>query len=138
MAVPKGMWSNIKCGRYPKVQCSCYQGAFLPKPLPHGVIQTASIRLLSVLLCPLSIYTNGILTFYRVQQKVKNPDTFSPNVISLPHHRYKKMVDALRLPYRGIETTSAVGPVFWSAFDQDEETPHLRKFCYPCYPIHRI
>jgi hypothetical protein len=39
------------------------------------------------------------------------------------------MVEKLRLPYRGIETMSCVGPLFWASFDQDEETPHLRKLC---------
>ena len=38
------------------------------------------------------------------------------------------MVETMHLPYRGIESTSAVGPFFWAAFDQDEENPHLRKF----------
>lgn len=37
------------------------------------------------------------------------------------------MVETLHLPYRAIESTSAVGPFFWAAFDQSEETPHLRK-----------
>lgn len=36
------------------------------------------------------------------------------------------MVEKLRLPYRGIESTSAVGPFFWCALDQDEERPHLQ------------
>lgn len=32
----------------------------------------------------------------------------------------------MRLPYRGIESNSVVGPFFWSAFDQDDDDPHLR------------
>ena len=36
------------------------------------------------------------------------------------------MVVTLNLPYRAIESTSAVGPFFWAAWDQDEENPHLR------------
>lgn len=41
------------------------------------------------------------------------------------------MVETLHLPYRAIESTSAVGPFFWAAFDQSEETPHLRKSSSP-------
>ena len=37
------------------------------------------------------------------------------------------MVEVLKLPYRTIESISCVGPFFWSAWDQDEEDPHLRK-----------
>jgi len=35
-------------------------------------------------------------------------------------------VEILNLPYRAIESTSAVGPFFWSAYDQDEANPHLQ------------
>lgn len=49
-------------------------------------------------------------------------------VISLPKERYESMVRTLKLPYRGIETTAVVGPFFWSAFDQDDDEPHLRKY----------
>ncbi len=38
------------------------------------------------------------------------------------------MVETLHLPYRVIESTSVVGPFVWAAFDQDEETPHLREW----------
>lgn len=33
-----------------------------------------------------------------------------------------------RLPFRAIEGTSVVGPFFWSAYDQDDDDPHLRNF----------
>ncbi|KAF5232402.1 hypothetical protein FANTH_13021 [Fusarium anthophilum] len=61
-----------------------------------------------------------------VQKNAKHPDTFLPKVISLPPDRYSSMVRTLNLPYRGIETTSVVGPFFWSAHDQDEDEPHLQ------------
>jgi hypothetical protein len=64
---------------------------------------------------------------YRLQQNAKHPETFTPEVISLKPPMYVSMVKAMRLPYRSIESTSAVGPFFWAAFDQDGETPHLRK-----------
>lgn len=50
-----------------------------------------------------------------------------PKVISLPKDAYANMVRVLRLPYRGIETSAAVGPFFWSAIDQDDDDPHLRR-----------
>lgn len=31
------------------------------------------------------------------------------------------------LPMRSIETTSVVGPFFWSAQDYDDDDPHMRK-----------
>jgi hypothetical protein len=64
---------------------------------------------------------------YRLQQNAKHPETFTPAVISLKPPMYVSMVKAMHLPYRSIESTSVVGPFFWAAFDQDEETPHLRK-----------
>lgn len=41
------------------------------------------------------------------------------------------MVVTLNLPFRGIESNTCVGPFFWSAWDQDEENPHLRML----YPV---
>jgi hypothetical protein len=37
------------------------------------------------------------------------------------------MVQAFKLPLKGIETTSVVGPFFWSAFDGTKKDPYLRK-----------
>lgn len=62
-----------------------------------------------------------------VQSDAKDKDTFMPKVISLPKDAYASMVQSLRLPYRGIETTAVVGPFFWCAYDQDDDDPHLRK-----------
>jgi hypothetical protein len=36
------------------------------------------------------------------------------------------MVRTLRLPFRAIESTSVVGPFFWSSYDQDDADPHLQ------------
>jgi hypothetical protein len=63
---------------------------------------------------------------YSLQANAKHPDTFAPHVISLQPSAYVSMVRTMNLPYRGIESTSAVGPIFWAAYDQDEQTPHLR------------
>lgn len=50
-----------------------------------------------------------------------------PKVISLPKNAYASMVKVMKLPYRGIETTSVVGPFFWSSLDHNKQDPHLRK-----------
>ncbi|KFH48832.1 hypothetical protein ACRE_001760 [Hapsidospora chrysogenum ATCC 11550] len=60
-----------------------------------------------------------------VQVDASHPDTFSPEVVSLPKDLYESMVRAMRLPPKGIETTAVVGPFFWSAFDNDDGDPHL-------------
>ncbi|TVY88557.1 hypothetical protein LAWI1_G005732 [Lachnellula willkommii] len=83
------------------------RGAFAPPVLRAGVKVVASMRLI-------------------LQQNAKHPETFTPHVISLRPEIYKRMVEALNLPYRGVESTSSVGPFFWSAWDQDEENPHLQ------------
>lgn len=61
-----------------------------------------------------------------VQKNAKHNDTFLSKVISLPCDRYASMVREMRLPFRGIETTSVVGPFFWCAYDQDDDDPHLQ------------
>ena len=66
------------------------------------------------------------LTSPSLQQNAQHPETFTPHVISLRPEVYRSMVVTLNLPYRAIESTSAVGPFFWAAWDQDEENPHLR------------
>ncbi|KAG9246385.1 hypothetical protein BJ878DRAFT_497217 [Calycina marina] len=83
------------------------RGAFAPPKLAAGVVQTACIRLI-------------------LQQNAQDPETFAPHVISLPKNVYRSMVTTMNLPFRGIESTSAVGPFFWCAYDQDELNPHLQ------------
>ncbi|KAF5244353.1 hypothetical protein FAUST_2364 [Fusarium austroamericanum] len=61
-----------------------------------------------------------------VQKNAKHPDTFLTKVISLPAEKYGTMVRAMKLPHRGIETNSVVGPFFWCAHDQDDDDPHLQ------------
>ncbi|PMB69586.1 hypothetical protein BM221_004230 [Beauveria bassiana] len=60
-----------------------------------------------------------------VQTDAQDKDTFMPKVLSLPKDVYEQMVRGLRLPFRGIETTSVVGPFFWSSYDHDDADPHL-------------
>ncbi|RSL65617.1 hypothetical protein CEP54_004176 [Fusarium duplospermum] len=84
------------------------RGAFAPPDnLRHGTKLLSGVRLI-------------------VQKNAKNNDTFLSKVISLPCDRYASMVREMRLPYRGIETTSVVGPFFWCAYDQDDDDPHLQ------------
>ncbi|KFA78014.1 hypothetical protein S40288_05232, partial [Stachybotrys chartarum IBT 40288] len=61
-----------------------------------------------------------------VQKNAKDKDTFMPKVLSLPKDSYENMVRVLHLPFRGVETSSVVGPFFWSALDQDDDNPHLQ------------
>ena len=61
----------------------------------------------------------------RIQKNAKHPETFSPQYISLSHDHYEAMVRGMKLPYRAIESTSAVGPFFWSSFNRDDNDPHL-------------
>lgn len=83
------------------------RGAFAPPKLKPGVKLVSGVRLI-------------------LQQKAQHPETFSPKYISLTHSGYEEMVRALRLPFRAIEGSSVVGPFFWSAFDQDDDDPHLQ------------
>ncbi|KAH6610705.1 magnesium transport [Trichoderma cornu-damae] len=61
-----------------------------------------------------------------IQKDAQHKDTFMPKVISLPKDKYMSMVRTLKLPFRGIETSSVVGPFFWCAYDQDDDDPHLQ------------
>ncbi|KAI0914477.1 hypothetical protein F4824DRAFT_472126 [Ustulina deusta] len=83
------------------------RGAFEPPKLNNGVRLLEGIRLI-------------------VQRNAEHNDTFSPNVISLPHEQYKSMVRKMHLPFRAIEGGSLVGPAFWCEYDQDEEDRHLQ------------
>ncbi|KAJ9137286.1 Magnesium transport protein CorA [Pleurostoma richardsiae] len=83
------------------------RGAFEPPKLKEGVKLVNGIRLV-------------------LQLRAKDPETFTPYVISFSPETYTKMVDTLHLPARAIESTSVVGPFFWSAHDQDDEDPHLQ------------
>ncbi|KAF5873597.1 uncharacterized protein Bfra_005061 [Botrytis fragariae] len=83
------------------------RGAFAPPELPEGVVQIACVRLI-------------------LQLNAKHPDTFATNVLSFPSATYISMVKTMNLPFRSIESGSAVGPIFWAAYDQDEKNPHLQ------------
>ena len=71
---------------------------------------------------PASAYTANKSS---LQLGAKHPETFTAQHISFTHANYIDMVRKLNLPFRAIEGTSAVGPFFWSALDQDDASPHL-------------
>ncbi|KAH6654026.1 hypothetical protein BKA67DRAFT_268130 [Truncatella angustata] len=83
------------------------RGAFEPPKLPEDVKLRDGLRLV-------------------VQKNAKHNETFTPNYITLDPAQYEGMVRTMRLPFRGIEGTSVVGPFFWAAFDQDASDPHLQ------------
>jgi hypothetical protein len=49
-----------------------------------------------------------------VQADVKHPEAFGSDTLTLAPQQYLSMVAAFRLPSRAVETTAAVGPVFWT------------------------
>ncbi|KAM0459465.1 hypothetical protein ACHAPV_005653 [Trichoderma viride] len=61
-----------------------------------------------------------------VQKDAQHKDTFMPKVISLQQEKYMSMIRTMKLPFRGIESSSVVGPFFWCAYDQDDDDPHLQ------------
>lgn len=61
-----------------------------------------------------------------LQARASQDNTFSPHYISLEASAYKEMLETMHLPYRGIESSSVVGPFFWCALDQDEENPRVQ------------
>lgn len=62
-----------------------------------------------------------------VQMNAKQNETFTPKHISLPKDKYESMMLAFNLPLKAVETTSVVGPFFWSALAGDRESPYLRE-----------
>lgn len=51
-----------------------------------------------------------------LQVNAKNPHTFRPETISLPHLHYEYMIKGMNLPTNALELTAGVGPLFWWDF----------------------
>ena len=112
------------------------QGAFEPKKTKPGVTITSGIRLMYVYgpppsgrfrpACSEPDRSRGSHGPGSLQLKAKHPETFTPHYISFTAEQYELMVRTFRLPFRAIEGTSVVGPFFWSAYDQDDDNPHLQ------------
>ncbi|PKS10220.1 hypothetical protein jhhlp_001970 [Lomentospora prolificans] len=83
------------------------RGAFEAPSLRQGIQCTSGLRLI-------------------LQLNARQPETFSPYVITLTHKEYRSMVRGMRLPYRAIEGTGVVGPFFWSSYDQNDDDPNLQ------------
>ncbi|KAK3361702.1 hypothetical protein B0T24DRAFT_113334 [Lasiosphaeria ovina] len=81
------------------------RGIFAPAILPDDVHPVAGVRLL-------------------LQKNARHPETFSPRHISMEPKDYKAMIDGLHLPRLAIETTSVVGPYFWSGLHLDDDGNH--------------
>ena len=69
------------------------------------------------------VLTNGT----SLQRNAIHPHTFEPRFLSLPNGFHKKIVDAMHLPHSWIETLSAVGPFYWSGYEQNDNDLYLRK-----------
>ncbi|KAL7931769.1 hypothetical protein V8C35DRAFT_309481 [Trichoderma chlorosporum] len=76
------------------------QNTFAPAILPDNVRLVAGLRLI-------------------LQEDASHKDTFLPKHISMSIKNYSAMIEALHLPRMAIETSSVVGPFFWSALDRD-------------------
>ncbi|KAI1341422.1 hypothetical protein F5Y15DRAFT_431189 [Xylariaceae sp. FL0016] len=66
-----------------------------------------------------SAFINGIRLL--VQQNVQNQKTFDPNVVSLEKDRYEAVVRKMKLPFRALESSAAVGPFFWWTMETDRD-----------------
>ena len=69
---------------------------------------------------------SGLPTWSRIQKGAKHPDTFESHTLSLPKEQYERMVKSFKLPLSWIETSSCVGPVFWSGIAKIEGKNYLR------------
>lgn len=77
---------------------------------------------------------------YRLQTKAKDEAAFSKKVLSLDAESYRSLVTDFRLPFRCLESTSAVGPFFWWAKHEmpGVEDNCLRKPWMPPIYFHQV
>ncbi len=71
----------------------------------------------------------------RLQKDAKHPETFSPMTLPFSAIDYHSMIKIFNLPFRAIEGTSIVGPLFWSNLDHEPNDPHLRTLGTPHLPV---
>ncbi|KAF4977947.1 hypothetical protein FZEAL_5595 [Fusarium zealandicum] len=76
--------------------------------------------------CRVVFEATSYMEILKYSANAKNPDTFTPDVISLPYECYRNMAGTFKLPTRAIEASAAVGPLFWSSEDHDDDDPHLQ------------
>ncbi|TPX09132.1 uncharacterized protein E0L32_001605 [Thyridium curvatum] len=87
------------------------KGTFKAPALPKGTTFASGIRLL-------------------LQLNARDPKTFEPGVISLPKEAFDGLVRQFKLPFRNLETSSAVGPLFWWTGKRELSKDCLRKSKY--------
>jgi hypothetical protein len=63
-----------------------------------------------------------------LQKNVDLANTFEPTNMSLPKEVYEMMIDKRHLPFHWIETSSCVGPFFWSTVTELDGTPRFRTY----------
>ncbi|KAI1281581.1 hypothetical protein F5Y07DRAFT_411674 [Xylaria sp. FL0933] len=61
-----------------------------------------------------------------VQSEVHEPETFASDVVSLEVKKYESLIRKMRLPFQGLEASTAVGPFFWWSLDMDSADPKLQ------------
>jgi hypothetical protein len=74
---------------------------------------------------------NDWLSISSLQGNAREIDTFEPKVLSLPEGFHQKLIEGMRLPYSWIETSSTVGPFYWSSIEANGGDPCLRKHQLP-------
>lgn len=67
---------------------------------------------------------------HSLQLNARDPKTFEPGVISLPKEAFDGLVRQFKLPFRNLETSSAVGPLFWWTGKRELSKDCLRKSIY--------
>jgi hypothetical protein len=80
----------------------------------------------SICSCPFQAHRR--LKSESLQKDVDLANTFEPTNMSLPRSIYDMMVKAMHLPFQWIETSSCVGPFFWSTLTEVEGKPRFRKY----------
>ncbi|KAI1129864.1 hypothetical protein F5Y10DRAFT_143614 [Nemania abortiva] len=71
-----------------------------------------------------SSFFNGIRLV--VQPEVREPETFLSDVVSLEVSQYESLIRKMRLPFQGLEASTAVGPFFWWSLDMESANPKLQ------------
>ncbi|KAJ3560645.1 hypothetical protein NPX13_g9234 [Xylaria arbuscula] len=61
-----------------------------------------------------------------VQSELSEPETFASNVVSLEVKKYELLIRRFRLPFQGLEASTAVGPFFWWCLDAESSNPKLQ------------
>jgi hypothetical protein len=77
--------------------------------------------------CSTRIFVNTAYQIHSIQSEVQEPETFASDVVSLEVGKYESLIRKMRLPFQGLEASTAVGPFFWWSLDTESTHPQLRK-----------